>query len=119
MPISITELSDDVVEVKMTGKLHTADYDEFGPGIEAIIERAGKVRFLMIMEDFHGWDLGAMWEDTKFDMKHHADIARIAMVGDKKWEQWMAKVCAPFTGANIKYFDLAEVDDAKAWITAE
>lgn len=119
MPITITELGDDVVQVDLSGKLHKADYDEYVPAIEAIIERAGKVRFLMIMKDFHGWDLGAVWEDTKFDMKHHADIARIAMVGDKKWEEWMAKVCRPFTGANIKYFDASERDAAREWIAAD
>lgn len=119
MAISINELSDGVVEVKLSGKLHKEDYDTFVPGIEEIIERAGKVRFLMIMEDFHGWDLGAVWEDTKFDIKHHADIARLAMVGDKKWEEWMATICRPFTGAKIKYFDLAELDAAREWISAE
>ncbi len=119
MPIVITEVSDDLIEVKMSGKLHKGDYDEFVPGIEAIIERAGKVRFLMIMEDFHGWDMAAVWEDTKFDMKHHSDIARLAMVGDAKWEEWMAKVCRPFVGANIKYFDISELDAAREWIGAE
>jgi len=119
MPIAITEHPHDVLEVHMSGKLHKDDYAEFVPAVEAAIERAGKVRFLMIMEDFHGWDLGAVWEDTKFDMKHHADIARIAMVGDKKWEQWMAKICRPFTGANIKYFDASEADAAREWIAAE
>jgi hypothetical protein len=118
MPITITELGGDVVQVHLSGKLHKADYDQYVPAIEAIIERTGKVRFLMVMEDFHGWDLGAVWEDTKFDLKHHADIARIAMVGDKKWEEWMAKVCRPFTGASIKYFDASEQAAARQWIAA-
>ena len=98
MPITITEVSDDLVEVRMTGKLHKDDYDEFVPAVEAAIERTGKIRFLIIMEDFHGWDMAAVWEDTKFDMKHHADISRLAMVGDKKWEEWMATFCRPFVG---------------------
>lgn len=119
MPITITELPDDIVEVRLSGKLHKADYDTFEPSIEKHIDRAGKVSFLMIMEDFHGWDLGAVWEDTLFDVKHHADIARIAMVGDKKWEQWMAKVCRPFTSAKIKYFDISELDAAREWIAAD
>jgi hypothetical protein len=118
MAIAIEELSDDVIEVRMSGKLHKADYDEYVPAIEALIEREGKLSFLMIMEDFHGWDVAAVWEDTKFDVKHHADISRIAMVGDKKWEEWMAKVCRPFTGAKIRYFDSSEEDAAREWITA-
>ncbi|MGD8818282.1 MAG: STAS/SEC14 domain-containing protein [Acidobacteriota bacterium] len=119
MAIEINELSDGVIEVNLSGKLHKEDYDTFVPGVEAIIERAGKVRFLMIMHDFHGWDLRSVWEDTKFDMKHHADISRIAMVGDKKWEEWMAKICRPFTGARIRYFDESEVDAAREWIAGE
>jgi len=119
MPISIQELSDEVVEVKLSGKIHSSDYDEFVPGIEAIIERVGQLRLLMIMEDFHGWDLGAVWQDTKFDMKHHADFAKLAMVGEKKWEELMAKVCRPFTGATIRYFDKSEEAAARDWIAAD
>lgn len=52
-------------------------------------------------------------------MKHHSDIARLAMVGDAKWEEWMAKVCRPFVGADIEYFDISELDAAREWIEAE
>jgi hypothetical protein len=36
------------------------------------------------------------------------------MVGDRKWEEWMAKVCKPFTRAKIGYFDAADIDAARA-----
>ncbi len=49
-------------------------------------------------------------------MKHFKDIERIAMVGDKKWEQWMAAFCRPFTSAKIRYFDQSEADSAHQWI---
>ena len=38
------------------------------------------------------------------------------MVGDKKWEMYMARVCKPFTMAKIQYFDAARMDDARGWI---
>ena len=28
----------------------------------------------------------------------------------------MAKVCKPFTMAKIQYFDIAQIEDARAWI---
>jgi len=37
-------------------------------------------------------------------------------VGEKKWEEWMAKVCKPFTMAKIQYFDAAKIDDAWKWL---
>jgi len=47
-------------------------------------------------------------KDIKFDIKHFADIERLAMVGDKKWQHGMATFCKPFTKATIRYFDHAD-----------
>jgi hypothetical protein len=38
------------------------------------------------------------------------------MVGDRKWEKWMARFCRPFTKAQVKYFDRSEVDAAWKWL---
>jgi hypothetical protein len=37
-------------------------------------------------------------------------------VGEMKWEQWMAKVCKPFTMATIRYFDASQFDAACEWL---
>ena len=77
---------------------------------------AGKVRILAQFHDFHGWDMKALWDDIKFSTTHCTKIERIALVGEKKWEQWMAKVCKPFTMAKIQYFDVSEMDAAIKWL---
>ncbi|HAB16660.1 MAG TPA: STAS/SEC14 domain-containing protein [Verrucomicrobiota bacterium] len=101
---------------KMSGKLHDADYHNFLPLVESAIKAHGKVRLLAQFEDFHGWDLKALWDDTVFSTKHCADVERIALVGEKKWEEWMAKVCRPFTLAKLRYFDASELDAAWKWL---
>ena len=108
--------SEKVLAFKMSGKLHDEDYKRFVPLIDAAAAREGKVRLLAQFEDFHGWDLHALWDDIKFATTHCTTIERIALVGDKKWEQWMAKVCKPFTMAKLRYFDQSEVEAAKAWL---
>jgi hypothetical protein len=100
---------------KMSGKLHDEDYKKFVPIVEAAVA-AGKIRLLAQFEDFHGWDLHALWDDIKFSTKHCLDIERVALVGEKTWEKWMAKVCKPFTMAKIQYFDAANVAAAWAWL---
>jgi hypothetical protein len=105
-----------VLGFRLSGKLHDADYKTFVPAVEAAIEAQGKVRLLAVFEDFHGWDLHALWDDIKFSTKHCTDIERIALVGDRKWEEWMAKVCKPFTAAKIRYFDASELAAARAWL---
>ena len=113
---TIEDGSKNVIGVKLSGKLHDEDYKKFVPEVEAAIEKHGKVRLLSVFEDFHGWDAHALWEDIKFATKHCTHIERIAMVGEKTWEDWMAKVCRPFTLAKIRYFDAADIDQAWAWL---
>jgi hypothetical protein len=100
----------------MSGKLHDEDYRHFQPTVSKALESHKKVRLLAHFEDFHGWDLHALWDDIKFSTKHCTDIERIALVGDRKWEAWMAKVCKPFTLAKIEYFDASNIDAAWAWL---
>jgi hypothetical protein len=105
-----------VLVVKLSGKLTKEDYERFVPEVERLVRQHGKVRMLVQMHDFHGWTLGALWEDIKFDLKHFSHIERLALVGDRKWEAGMAVFCKPFTTATIRYFDEAKADEAYNWI---
>ena len=105
-----------VLGFKLSGKLHDEDYKQFVPVIDAALAQHGKVRLLAQFHDFHGWDLHALWDDIKFSTTHCTKIDRIALVGDKTWEQWMAKVCKPFTMAKIRYFDASQMGEAWSWL---
>jgi hypothetical protein len=105
-----------VVGLKLSGKLHDEDFRQFVPTMETILTAAGKVRLFLQFEDFHGWDLQAAVDDLKFSLKHYSGFERIAMVGDRKWEKWMANLFKPFTKAKVKYFDRLEVDAAWKWL---
>ena len=100
----------------MSGRLHDEDYHQFVPEIDAAVAEYGKVRLLAQFHDFHGWDAHALWDDIKFSSTHCHEVERIALVGDKKWEKWMASVCKPFTKATIEYFDVSEEEQAWAWL---
>jgi hypothetical protein len=108
-----------VLEVRVTGKLTKEAYQKFVPAVDGQIKEYGKLRILFIMRDFHGWTAGAMWEDLKFDLKHWKDIERLAIVGDKKWEKGMAAFCKPFTKATIRYFDAAQIEEARQWLESD
>ncbi len=108
--------SDKMLEIRLSGKLTKEAYEKLVPVVDRQIKEFGKLRILLILDDFHGWTLGAMWEDTKFDLNHWHDIEKLAIVGETKWEAGMATFCKPFTSASIKYFDHAKLDDARKWI---
>ncbi|REJ91630.1 MAG: STAS/SEC14 domain-containing protein [Planctomycetota bacterium] len=107
------------LELRLTGKLTEQDYNQFGPQIESLIREHGKLRILCEMHDFHGWTFGGLWADVKFDVKHFNDVERLALVGEKRWQEAMAAFCKPFTSAKIRYFERFEIDDARQWLTKE
>ena len=119
MAIELVEnLDTGVLQVVASGKLSADDYNTFEPAVSQLIESQGQIKVLFVMKDFHGWEVGAVWEDIKFATKHCRDIDKIAMVGESSWEKWMAVICKPFTMSSIKYFDAGEEEAAQQWLTS-
>jgi len=117
MPIQLNEENGGkLLAVHVNGKLTAADYEHFVPEFERLVGLHGKLRVLFDMTGLHGWTTGALWEDTKFAMHHFSDIDRLAVVGDKKWQEGMATFCKPFTKATIRYFDHADAAEARKWL---
>ena len=108
-----------IISVYVSGKLSKEDYQRLSPEFERAIQTHGKIRVLFDMHDFHGWEVGALWEDIKIDLKHFSHIERLAMVGESRWEKGMSIFCKPFTTAKVRYFDRAQAEEAKAWIEGE
>lgn len=117
MPIELKEeRRGNILVIRVSGTLVKADYKHFVAEFERFLGQHGKLRVLFDMVDFHGWEPGAAWEDIKFDVKHFADIERLAMVGEKKWEHGLAILWKPFTEATTRYFDRTQAAEAKKWL---
>jgi len=115
VPIELKEESgSNILVMRVSGTLVKADYKHFVAEFERFLGQHGKLRVLFDMSGFHGWGPGAAWEDIKFDIKHFADIERLAMVGEKQWQHGLETVWKPFTEATIRYFDHTEVARPKS-----
>lgn len=110
--------SGELLEITVSGTLSAETYDILGERLGAIIEEHAPVRILFVMSGFHGWTIPGMWKDLTFEVKHRHDIERVALVGDRPWQHGMAYLCRPLTGAELRYFDLARIGDARAWLSA-
>lgn len=105
-----------ILELQATNRLTHEDYEQFVPEFERLAKKYSKINVLFEMVDFHGWEAAALWDDVKFNLTHLSQINRLAMVGNKKWEQGMANFCAPFTHADVRFFDPTQFAEARAWL---
>ena len=118
MPIEFQEVKGNIVNVRVTGRLSDDDYKIFVPRMESLIQQWGRLRMLFEMvDDFQGWDLSSAWQEFKFQAKHMKDVKRVAVVGNKKWEQWATAISRMFTGTDVRYFDESAVSEARDWIS--
>ena len=119
MPIKLKEENDGkILVIHVTGKLAKKDYGHLVSEFKRLVRLHGRLRVLFDMTGFHGWNAAAMWEDIKFDIKHFVDIERLAMVGDRQWQHFMAIFFKPFTNAESRYFDHADLVKARKWLHA-
>ena len=117
MPIELSEENGGKqLAVHVSGKLERADYERLVPEFERLVRLHGALRVLFDITAFHGWTAGALWADTTFALHHFGDIDRLAVVGEKKWQEGMATFCKPFTKAKVRYFDHADATMARQWL---
>jgi hypothetical protein len=112
---TILENTNSFLALRFTKELTQKDYDAFLPVIEQKIRDQGKINFYWEMEDFEGWKLSAAWEEVKFDLRHAHDFNRVAIVGDKRWQNLMTQLMKPFTDATVRFFDPGEKEQAWEW----
>lgn len=117
MSVKLVEKKDgQILEIQAGGKLTHADYAQFVPAFERLVKQHGKINVLVELVDFHGWDAAALWDEVKFDLKHLSQIKRLALVGNKVWEEGVANFCAPFVSADVRFFDPTQFAEARAWL---
>ena len=110
--------SDFFLTLKAIGKLTHKDYEMITPMIDSALNavKDPQVKVLIDGTELEGWELRAAWDDFKIGLKHGNEFVKIAIYGNKHWQQIAAKVGAWFVSGEVKYFD--NVEDALAWLNA-
>lgn len=105
-----------IVIVRASGTLNVEDFRNFVPSFEAISKRRGPLRIYLALDDLQNIEPSALWEDVKFDAAHQDSYQRIAVVGDRAWQDWGTRLSKPFFQAQMRFFSPEEQNDAVAWL---
>lgn len=105
-----------VFAFKAVGRLTHDDYQSFLPKLEQLLADEGRISILLELENFHGWDMEAAMDDYRFGMAHQESFERIAIIGDKRWEKWMAFLTKPFVEAKVRFFEHEDIGKAWDWL---
>ena len=117
MGVTIQREEGDLRVMRITGLLRKSEMDaalraearEWGP--------ATRIRALVMVEDFEGFERSADWGDLSFLVGHDHQVEKIAIVGDPKWESEMLVFAgAGFRQGQVKFFPRNQLAQARAWL---
>jgi hypothetical protein len=86
MACEITRIDDAGLYVRISGIMKLADQQSLQASGMELIAQHKKVRLLVTLEDFQGWEQGVDWGDIGFLLAYGNDVAKIAFVGDERWK---------------------------------
>ena len=118
---TVTDLPAGTLGFRASGRIASDEYRRMMEPIYATLERGEKLNlYFELGDDFHGLDLGALWQDTKaagsVGLKHRSSWQRMALVTDKDWVRHGASAFGWLAPGELRLFELSERDAALAWL---
>lgn len=116
MSAEIVNSSGNTLVFKITGTLAQSELAAAQKNAAEILKREGTKHVLVIAEHFEGWGKGD-WGDLSGQMMIEPYIDRMAIIGDKKWEN----LAMLFAGKGIRhlpieFFAPTDLPKAQAWL---
>ncbi|EGQ8079852.1 SpoIIAA family protein [Vibrio diabolicus] len=109
--------SESVLVFKATGKLTHKDYEAIVPVLDSSLKgiNSKHIKMLVDITEFSGWELRAAWDDFQLGLKVGFNIEKIAIYGDKNWQELAAKIGSWFISGEIESF--GSYESAVQWLT--
>ncbi|ENQ1033385.1 STAS/SEC14 domain-containing protein [Vibrio parahaemolyticus] len=101
---------------KAVGKLTHEDYQAITPVLESALAgvKVQHVKVLVDISEFSGWELRAAWDDFQLGLKIGPKFEKVAIYGDKNWQELASKVGGWFISGEMQSFN--EYDSAIKWL---
>ena len=118
--IEYIESADDVIALRITGRLERGELAEATKRLEASLAARAKTHVYVEIEDYRGFDLDVLVDHLPHALamlKQLDRFGRVAVVSDQRWIRWATRLESALL-PHIRYevFEGAERHRALAWV---
>ncbi|WP_127558275.1 STAS/SEC14 domain-containing protein [Saccharospirillum alexandrii] len=117
LTVGIERVSDRFfLSLKARGTLTHADYETITPMIDSALAEVKNPKVSMLIDgtELEGWEVRAAWDDFKLGLKHGNEFQKIAIYGNKEWQQTVSKMASWFVSGEVAFFE--DESAAIAWL---
>lgn len=104
------------ITICMAGVINAADLDDADERINQSDSGVGAQRILLDWTQLEGWEKGAKTVGTWVGMRHWANVVKIAILADPKWEDETLRIADIYKVADVQRFDLDDRPAATDWL---
>jgi hypothetical protein len=112
----LPETHDNILAVRVKDELTIPDFDQYRNIVRDLMLKHKEAHIYYEMVGVDWVQPVAAIENGLFDIIHGLDYGRVAMVGEKKWQEWAAKLISPVKKKGVRYYDLAEKERAMKYV---
>lgn len=117
--ITLAVLSENVVKVTAPEKLQADDFRKIAPQIDSILAQHGKIRLVVDLSAFKGWEsMEAFERHASFVKAHYQKVDRIAVIVGHEWQRWLVGAVKAFLHVTMRVFDKTHEDEALRWVAS-
>ena len=118
MGVTLRHEEGNVYRVDFSGRLAKRDFEAVQQSVAEEIRKSGKVRLLIGLDGFVGWESGANWSDLNFYIQYGNKVKKIAIVGDEGWrDEVLMFAAADLRRGPVRFFSRERNREARTWIT--
>lgn len=108
-----------IVEITVEGTITAADVERLVAQMTADFQKHGKLRVLEEIRSLDGMEPMALWQDIRFALPVINDISHVAVVTDTPWIKTFSSLIGNVASAEVKGFELSQIDSARIWLVAQ
>ena len=117
MAIEFKMEGDNIGLFRVSGTLGKEELEMAQNECESAIKMVGKIKILVLLDEFRGWEKYAKWEDISFAERNDPYIDRLAIVGDEEWKDLVyAFTLEGLRPVPIAYFGPGQESFARQWL---
>ena len=115
--IKVERLSANALRVAASERLTLSDFRLLAPPIDAMVDRNRKLRLLVDLSEFEGWEnLKAFELHSGFVKTHQMYVERLAVIASPEWPAWLIETGRMFLHRDAKAFNRAQEAEAMRWV---
>lgn len=114
----LTEDDSNVITTTAITEFTPADWEILIPALVRKMRDFEKVHWCLELRDFKQHTEELLLEDNPLNQYDSTPMERIAIIAEREWRGWAEDLLAPFSSAEIHFFENNKEEEAHRWLSS-